>query len=596
MWQGTATGLADAYDIFDAGIEDPNCPDCRTDRELVLLRAITEAAILFLDHGDVLAVDDLLDLADGFGVGVAVRALDGVRSRNLHEPIGPEPLPREADPNHVRRVLDDSIPPRLESIIAELDSIEDAPAPFVMYMSPEETGLTGDLEIDYGDVLILRGLFLAYRGLLEAQIACDGKPYVYEGIPDGFSFRETVPEGNLLIEWARRLAGRRVEETDAYLTSIRQARQDWIDAITCYMDALEYIALEDNPAGTDPQEDELTYIDATNLPHLDVYVNVLVTLRGYLQRDMAGSEPSVTTRTYDVHDSEAAPLGELVLLFDGARFEGRRGQPRLRPPFPAVAGLYASPTVINNVESIAPVPSIIHHGAEWFANIGTPRSPGTAIFALTGKVNNTGLVEVPMGITLGEIIFDIGGGVPDGKTFKAVQTGGPLGGCIPAEQLNVQVDFDSLKEVGAVMGSGGMIVVDEDTCMVEFAKFFLTFATAESCGKCIPCRMGGKRMLEVLTRITEGNGRLEDLETLRVLAQGMETGSLCSLGQLTPGPVLAALRYFEDEFRTHIVDKRCPAGACKELVRARCTNACPADVDVPSYVSLVAQGLSLIHI
>jgi len=217
----------------------------------------------------------------------------------------------------------------LESIIAELDSIEDAPAPFVMYMSPEETGLTGDLEIDYGDVLILRGLFLAYRGLLEAQIACDGKPYVYEGIPDGFSFRETVPEGNLLIEWARRLAGRRVEETDAYLTSIRQARQDWIDAITCYMDALEYIALEDNPAGTDPQEDELTYIDATNLPHLDVYVNVLVTLRGYLQRDMAGSEPSVTTRTYDVHDSEAAPLGELVLLFDGARFEGRRGQLKL---------------------------------------------------------------------------------------------------------------------------------------------------------------------------------------------------------------------------------------------------------------------------
>lgn len=329
MCQGTAAGLADAYDIFDAGIEDPNCPDCRTDRELILLRAITEAAILFLDHGDVLAVDDLLDLADGFGVGVAVRALDGVRSRNLHEPIGPEPLPREADPNHVRRVLDDSILPRLESIIAELDSIEDAPAPFVMYMSPEETGLTGDLEIDYGDVLILRGLFLAYRGLLEAQIACDGKPYVYEGIPDGFSFRETVPEGNLLIEWARRLAGRRVEETDAYLTSIRQARQDWIDAITCYMDALEYIALEDNPAGTDPQEDELTYIDATNLPHLDVYVNVLVTLRGYLQRDMAGSEPSVTTRTYDVHDSEAAPLGELVLLFDGARFEGRRGQLKL---------------------------------------------------------------------------------------------------------------------------------------------------------------------------------------------------------------------------------------------------------------------------
>lgn len=326
MCQGTATGLADAYDIFDAGIEDPNCPDCRTDRELVLLRAITEVAMLFLDHDDVLAVDDLLDLADGFGIGVAVRALDGVRSRNLHEPIGPEPLPPEVDPNHVRRVLDDSILPRLESIIAELDSIEDTPAPFVMYMSPEETGLTGDLEIDYGDVLILRGLFLAYKGMLEARIVCDGKPYVYEGIPDGFNLRESVTGGNPLIEWARRLAGRRVAETDAHhLTSIRQARQDWIDAITCYMDALEYIALEDNPAGTDPQEDELTYIDATNLPHLDVYVNVLVTLRGYLQRDMAGSEPSVTTRTYDVDDSEAAPVGELVLLFDGARFEGRRG-------------------------------------------------------------------------------------------------------------------------------------------------------------------------------------------------------------------------------------------------------------------------------
>ena len=326
MCQGTAAGLADAYDIFDAGIEDPNCTDCRTDRELVLLRAITEAAMLFLDHDDVLAVDDLLDLADGFGVALAVRALDSVRSRNLHEPIGPELLPPEADPNRVRRVLDDSILPRLESSIAELDSIEDAPEPFVMYMSPQETGLTGDLEVDYGDVLILRGLFLAYKGLLEAQIVCDAKPYVYEGICDGFNLRESVAGGNPLIEWARRLADWRVEEANAHhLTSMRQARQDWIDAITCYMDALEYIALEDNPAGTDPQEDELTYIDATNLPHLDVYVNVLVTLRGYLQRDMAGSEPSVTTRTYDVHDSEAAPIGELVLLFDGARFEGRRG-------------------------------------------------------------------------------------------------------------------------------------------------------------------------------------------------------------------------------------------------------------------------------
>jgi len=273
-----------------------------------------------------------------------------------------------------------------------------------------------------------------------------------------------------------------------------------------------------------------------------------------------------------------------------ASIEGRRGEPRPRPPFPAVRGLWGKPTNLNNVKSYANVPQIILNGADWFASIGTPRSSGTAIFALTGKVNNTGLVEVPMGIPLGEIIFDIGGGIPNGKKFKAVQTGGPLGGCIPAEHLNVKVDFDSLKEAGAVMGSGGMIVVDEDTCMVEFAKFFLTFATAESCGKCVPCRMGGKRMLEVLTRITEGKGKLEDLDTLHEIAEGMQAGSLCALGQLTPGPVLSALRYFEDEFRAHIVDKRCAAGVCQALVRARCTNACPAEVDVPSYVALLAQG------
>ena len=294
---------------------------------------------------------------------------------------------------------------------------------------------------------------------------------------------------------------------------------------------------------------------------------------------------------FHLHVKEGAGAfvcGEETALL--ASIEGRRGEPRPRPPFPAVKGLWGRPTNLNNVKSYASVPQIILHGADWFANIGSPRSPGTAIFALTGKVNNTGLVEVPMGITLGEIIFDIGGGIPQGKAFKAVQTGGPLGGCIPAEHLNVQVDFDSLKEVGAVMGSGGMIVVDEDTCMVEFARFFLTFAAAESCGKCVPCRMGGKRLLEVLTRITTGQGRLEDLKLIREIAAGMETGSLCALGQLTPGPINAALRYFEEEFIRHIVDKRCPAGVCKELVRARCTNACPADVDVPSYVALVAQG------
>jgi NADH-quinone oxidoreductase subunit F len=273
-----------------------------------------------------------------------------------------------------------------------------------------------------------------------------------------------------------------------------------------------------------------------------------------------------------------------------ASIEGRRGEPRPRPPFPAVSGLWGQPSNINNVKSYANVPQIILKGADWFSSIGTQRSKGTAIFALTGKVNNTGLVEVPMGITLGEIIFDIGGGVLAGKKFKAVQTGGPLGGCLGTEALNTPVDFDSLKEIGAVMGSGGMIVVDEDTCMVEFAKYFLEFATAESCGKCVPCRVGGRRLLDVLTRITKGKGTMEDLKTINDLAMGMENDSLCALGQLTPGPVKAALRYFYDEFEAHILDKRCPAGACKDLVRAPCANACPAGVDVPSYVTLISQG------
>jgi NADH-quinone oxidoreductase subunit F len=298
-----------------------------------------------------------------------------------------------------------------------------------------------------------------------------------------------------------------------------------------------------------------------------------------------------TDFSFHLHVKEGAGAfvcGEETALL--ASIEGRRGEPRPRPPYPSIAGLWNKPTNLNNVKSYSYVPQIILNGADWFADIGSPKSPGTAIFALTGKVNNTGLVEVPMGITLGEIIFDIGGGVPDGKKFKAVQTGGPLGGCIPVQHLNVPVDFDSLRDVGAVMGSGGMIVVDEDTCMVEFARFFLEFATAESCGKCIPCRAGGKRLLETLTRITDGHGRLEDLDTIRTISEGMQAASICALGQLTPGPIMSALEYFEDEFRAHIVDKRCPAGVCKPLVRARCINACPADVDVPSYVALVAQG------
>ncbi|MCL6431581.1 MAG: FAD-dependent oxidoreductase, partial [Anaerolineae bacterium] len=298
-----------------------------------------------------------------------------------------------------------------------------------------------------------------------------------------------------------------------------------------------------------------------------------------------------SSHSFRLHIKEGAGAfvcGEETALM--ASVEGRRGEPRPRPPYPAVAGLWNKPSNINNVKSYANIPPIILNGAEWFASRGTERSKGTAVFALTGKVNNTGLVEVPMGITLGEIIFDVGGGIPNGKKFKAVQTGGPLGGCLPASHLNTPVDYESLTEAGATMGSGGMIVADEDTCMVELAKFFLTFAQAESCGKCVPCRVGGKRMLEILTRICEGKGTMEDLDTIRELADGMNTASLCALGQLTPGPVRATLRYFLDEYEAHIRDKYCPAGVCKALVRARCINSCPAGVDVPSYVAAIAAG------
>ncbi len=273
-----------------------------------------------------------------------------------------------------------------------------------------------------------------------------------------------------------------------------------------------------------------------------------------------------------------------------ASIEGKRGEPKPRPPFPAVSGLWAKPSNVNNVKSYAMSPRIILKGAAWFKAIGPEKSPGTAIFALTGKINNTGLIEVPMGIPLGEIIFDVGGGIPKGKPFKAVQTGGPLGGCLPASALNTPVDFDALTAAGATMGSGGMIVVDDDTCMVEFAKYFLQFATAESCGKCVPCRIGGVRLLETLTRITEGKGVPQDIETIKYISASMQTAALCSLGQLTPGPVMSGLRFFPEEFRAHIEDKVCLAGQCKALVRAKCINACPAGVESPAYLALVAQG------
>ena len=307
---------------------------------------------------------------------------------------------------------------------------------------------------------------------------------------------------------------------------------------------------------------------------------------GLLGQNILGSPFS-----FEIHikgGAGAFVCGEETALI--ASIEGRRGEPRPRPPFPAVSGLWGKPTNINNVKSYAITPQIILNGAKWFAGIGSSRSPGTAIFALTGKVNNTGLIEVPMGIPLGDIVFDIGGGIPGGKHFKAVQTGGPLGGCLPASSLNTLVDFDSLQQAGAVMGSGGMIVVDEDTCMVELARYFLRFATAESCGKCIPCRVGGQHLLDALTRITEGHGTRKDLDVIREISQRMQDTSLCGLGQRTPGPVMSTLRFFEAEFLAHIDDKLCPAGQCKPLVRAKCVNTCPAGVDTPAYLALVAQG------
>jgi len=307
---------------------------------------------------------------------------------------------------------------------------------------------------------------------------------------------------------------------------------------------------------------------------------------GLLGQNVLGTDFS-----FDAEIKEGAGAfvcGEETALI--ASIEGRRGEPRPRPPFPAQSGLWGRPSNINNVKSYAMAPRIIFRGAKWFSNIGTPRSPGTAIFALTGKVNNTGLVEVPMGIPLGDIIFDVGGGVPRGRMFKAVQTGGPLGGCLPIAALNTPVDFDSLQEAGAVMGSGGMIVVDEETCMVELAAYFLDFAAAESCGKCVPCRVGGQRLRDALRKIVAGDGTEKELRVIRDVSAQMAESSLCGLGQRTPGPVMAALRFFEHEFREHVEDRMCAAGVCRKLVRARCINACPAGVDTPSYLALVAAG------
>lgn len=268
--------------------------------------------------------------------------------------------------------------------------------------------------------------------------------------------------------------------------------------------------------------------------------------------------------------------------------EGNRGEPSPRPPFPALKGLFQKPTILNNVETYANIPQIIVNGPEWFASMGTEKSKGTKVFALGGKIHNTGLVEIPMGTTLREIVEEIGGGVPNGKKFKAAQTGGPSGGCIPAEHLDIPIDYDNLLSIGSMMGSGGLIVMDEDTCMVDIAKFFLEFTVDESCGKCTPCRIGTRRMLEILEKITKGQATMEDLDKLEELCYHLQSNSLCALGQTAPNPVLSTLRYFRDEYIAHIVDKKCPAGVCKDLLQYKidpdkckgctlCARTCPAD-------------------
>ena len=319
---------------------------------------------------------------------------------------------------------------------------------------------------------------------------------------------------------------------------------------------------------------------------------------GVLGNDIFG-----TGFNFDVHirlGAGAFVCGEETALLTS--IEGHRGMPRSRPPFPAVKGLWGKPTIINNVETYANIAQIILKGPEWFASMGTEKSKGTKVFALGGKIHNTGLVEIPMGTTLREIVEDIGGGVPNGKKFKAAQTGGPSGGCIPASLIDTPIDYDNLIAIGSMMGSGGLIVMDEDTCMVDLAKFFLEFTVDESCGKCSPCRIGTRRMLEILNKITEGKGTMNDLDELEELAATLKSNSLCALGQTAANPVLSTLKHFRDEYIAHIVDKKCPAGVCKKLMKysvlkdkcfgcGMCMRSCPADAI--SKTDYIAPGKKL---
>ena len=305
---------------------------------------------------------------------------------------------------------------------------------------------------------------------------------------------------------------------------------------------------------------------------------------GLLGKDIFG-----TGFTFDLHirlGAGAFVCGEETALLTS--IEGNRGEPKPRPPFPAVKGLYGKPTILNNVETYANIPQIILKGADWFSSMGTEKSKGTKVFALGGKIKNTGLVEVPMGTTLREVVEEIGGGIPNGKKFKAAQTGGPSGGCIPVEHMDVAIDYDNLMSIGSMMGSGGLIVMDEDNCMVDIAKFYLGFTVEESCGKCSPCRIGTKRLLELLEKITSGNGTMEDLDKMEELSQYIKANSLCGLGQTAPNPVVSTLLYFRDEYIAHVVDKKCPAGVCKDLLSyeiiadkcigcTACSRACPVE-------------------